>query len=59
MVILQAPIPWRHLLTSGPVWMNILAQWGGLWGFFTLMTHTPTYFTMVHGWNIRSVRMSK
>lgn len=35
--------------------MNILAQWGGLWGFFTLMTHTPSYFKMVHGWNIRSV----
>lgn len=49
----KAPVPWRHILTSVPVWMNILAQWGGIWGLFTLMTHAPSYFKYIHGWNIR------
>lgn len=52
---LQEPVPWRHLLTSLPIWMNVLAQWGGVWGLFTLMTHAPTYFKVIHGWNIRAV----
>lgn len=35
--------------------MNILAQWGGIWGFFTLMNHAPQYFKLVHGWDIKAV----
>lgn len=54
-MFLQAPVPWRALLTSVPVWTNVLAQWGGIWGLFTLMTHAPTYFKMIHGWNIKAV----
>ncbi|RZC33386.1 sialin, partial [Asbolus verrucosus] len=50
----KAPVPWKNIVCSVPVWMNILAQWGGIWGFFTLMTHTPTYFKFIHGWNIQA-----
>ncbi|KAF2878881.1 hypothetical protein ILUMI_27289, partial [Ignelater luminosus] len=50
----KAPVPWKDLLTSVAVWMNVLAQWGGIWGLFTLMTHAPTYFKMIHGWNIKA-----
>ncbi|KAJ8981707.1 hypothetical protein NQ317_017751 [Molorchus minor] len=42
------------LLTDSTVWMNILAQFRGVWGLFTLMTHAPTCFKFIHGWNIRA-----
>ncbi|XP_066256482.1 sialin isoform X1 [Euwallacea similis] len=50
----KAPVPWAAILSNRTVWMNILAQWGGLWGLFTLMTQAPTYFKFIHGWNIRA-----
>ncbi|PNF40123.1 hypothetical protein B7P43_G10001 [Cryptotermes secundus] len=46
------PTPWKEVLLSRPVWMNILAQWGNIWGLFTLMTQAPTYFKYIHGWDI-------
>lgn len=51
--------PWQAILTSRPVWMNVIAQWGGIWGLFTLMTQAPTYFRVVHNWNIRAVRTNE
>lgn len=51
------PTPWKEIATSRPVWMNVVAQWGGIWGLFTLMTHGPTYFRLVHHWNIRAVHL--
>lgn len=33
--------------------MVIIAQWGGIWGLFTLMTQAPTYFKIIHGWNMQ------
>jgi MFS transporter, ACS family, solute carrier family 17 (sodium-dependent inorganic phosphate cotransporter), member 5 len=44
--------PWKDILTSLPMWMNIVAQWGGVWGLFTLIAQAPTYFRFVHGWGI-------
>ncbi|XP_077286256.1 na[+]-dependent inorganic phosphate cotransporter [Arctopsyche grandis] len=46
--------PWGRIMTSRAVWMNTLAQWGGIWGLFTLMTQAPTYLKQIHGWDIRS-----
>ncbi|XP_054740258.1 sialin [Anastrepha obliqua] len=48
------PTPWRRILSSRAVWMNVIAQWGGIWGLFTMMTQAPTYFRVVHHWNIRA-----
>ncbi|KAH8296929.1 hypothetical protein KR044_001081, partial [Drosophila immigrans] len=48
------PTPWKEIALSRPVWMNVVAQWGGIWGLFTLMTHGPTYFRLIHHWNIRA-----
>lgn len=45
--------PWKDILLSRPVWMNILSEWGNLWGFYTLMTQAPTYFKIIHGWDIQ------
>ncbi|XP_055840179.1 sialin [Episyrphus balteatus] len=46
--------PWKEILTSKPVWMNVIAQWGGIWGLFTLMTQAPTYFKVIHNWDIKT-----
>ncbi|XP_049802323.1 uncharacterized protein LOC126236785 isoform X1 [Schistocerca nitens] len=50
----KPPTPWGKILTSMPLWMNVLAQWGGIWGLFTMLTQAPTYFRHVHGWSIRA-----
>lgn len=49
--------PWRAILTSRAVWMNVIGQWAGVWGLFTLMTQSPTYFKIIHNWDIRAVSM--
>lgn len=49
------PVPWKHILTSVPLYLNISVQTGGLWSLFTLLTHAPTYFRFIHGWNNRMV----
>lgn len=54
----KLPTPWKEVLLSRPVWMNILAQWGNIWGLFTLMTQAPTYFKYIHGWDITMVSNS-
>ncbi|XP_046990674.1 sialin-like isoform X1 [Schistocerca americana] len=48
----KAPTPWKAILLSGPMWLNIFSQWGSTWSLFTLMTQAPTYFKFIHGWNI-------
>lgn len=45
-------VPWRAILTSKLVWVNAIAQWGGIWALFTLLAQTPTYFRFIHGWGI-------
>ncbi|KAJ8869277.1 hypothetical protein PR048_030849 [Dryococelus australis] len=47
----KLPTPWKYILLSGPVWMNIIAQWGDTWEMFTLTTQAPTYFKYIHGWD--------
>lgn len=49
------PVPWKQILTSVPLYLNISVQTGGLWSLFTLLTHAPTYFRFIHGWNNRMV----
>lgn len=34
------------------MWVNLIAQFGGFWGFFTLLTQAPTYFHLIHGWSV-------
>ncbi|XP_044763029.1 sialin isoform X1 [Coccinella septempunctata] len=50
----RAPIPWRSILTSVPVWMNCLGHVGGLWGLFMLLSNAPIYFRFIHGWKLTS-----
>lgn len=51
----QVKTPWRQIFTSGPVWMNVISQFGGIWGLFTLMTQGPTYFKLILGWDMRTI----
>ncbi|XP_061401810.1 sialin-like, partial [Musca vetustissima] len=46
--------PWFAIFTSRPVWMNVIGQWGGTWSIFTVMTQAPTYFKIIHNWDIRA-----
>lgn len=42
--------PWRDIVTSRALWINTIAQFGGIFGLFTLLTQAPTYFRVIHGW---------
>lgn len=35
------------------MWIIVIAQWGGIWGLFTLLTQAPTYFKVIHGWSVK------
>ncbi|XP_051157949.1 putative inorganic phosphate cotransporter isoform X5 [Leptopilina boulardi] len=48
------PVPWKHLLTSVPVWALIAAQIGHDWGFFTMVTDLPKYMSDVMKYPIKS-----
>jgi ACS family sodium-dependent inorganic phosphate cotransporter-like MFS transporter 5 len=45
-------IPWRQILTSRCIWVQCITQVGGIWGLFTLLTQSPIYFRIIHGWSI-------
>jgi ACS family sodium-dependent inorganic phosphate cotransporter len=47
------PVPWRHMLTSAPVWALIAAQIGHDWGFFTMVTDLPKYMSSVLHYSIK------
>lgn len=47
------PVPWRHMLSSTPVWALIAAQVGHDWGFFTMVTDLPKYMSSVLHYSIQ------
>jgi ACS family sodium-dependent inorganic phosphate cotransporter len=42
-------IPWKLLLSKGPVWALILSHFCHNWGTFILLTWMPTYYNQVLG----------
>ncbi|KAE9524732.1 hypothetical protein AGLY_014782, partial [Aphis glycines] len=46
-------IPWKSLLSSNVVWINLVTQAGGIWGLYTLAAQAPSYFNFVLGLNIK------
>lgn len=43
------PTPWKHIMTSVPLWGLIIAQIGHDWGLFTIITDLPKYMkTVMH-----------
>lgn len=47
-------VPWRHLITSVPLWALIAAQIGHDWGFFTMVTDLPKYMSSVLKYSIKT-----
>ncbi|VVC32475.1 Hypothetical protein CINCED_3A020713 [Cinara cedri] len=47
------PIPWKSIFLSKSLFINLMAQSGGIWGLFTLSTQAPTYFNVIMGLNIK------
>lgn len=43
----NASVPWKDILTSGPVWAIVAAHFSQNWGFYTLLTTLPTYLKKV------------
>jgi hypothetical protein len=48
-------IPWKAILTSKCTWVTVIADLGNVWGLFTILTQSPTYFRFIHGWSIQMV----
>lgn len=48
-------IPWQKIMKSRALWVNTIAQFGGIWGLFTILTQAPSYFRFVHGWDSTKV----
>ncbi|XP_034407494.1 sialin [Cyclopterus lumpus] len=46
-------IPWRAILTSGPLWAIVVAHFSYNWTFYTLLTLLPTYMNDVLGFSIQ------
>ncbi|XP_060521750.1 putative inorganic phosphate cotransporter [Cylas formicarius] len=46
-------VPWRAILTSGPIWALVVAQIGHDWGFFTMVTDLPKYMKDVLHFNVK------
>lgn len=46
-------IPWRKILTNGPLWALVVAQIGHDWGFFAMVTDLPKYFKEVLRFNVK------
>ncbi|KAG5866032.1 hypothetical protein JTB14_029840 [Gonioctena quinquepunctata] len=46
-------IPWKDMLTSGPLWALVMAQIGHDWGFFTMVTDLPKYMSDVLKFNVK------
>uniref|UniRef100_A0A2H8TPE6 Putative inorganic phosphate cotransporter n=2 Tax=Melanaphis sacchari TaxID=742174 RepID=A0A2H8TPE6_9HEMI len=47
------PIPWKSLIFSKALLINLVTQGGGIWGLFTLTAQAPSYFNFVLGLNIK------
>lgn len=48
-------IPWKHIMTSVPMWALIIAHVGQNWGYWTLLTEIPSYMTGVLNFRIEQV----
>ncbi|KAG1655420.1 Sialin [Nymphon striatum] len=51
-VIQISNVPWKQILTSGPVWAIIVAHFSETWGFYTLLTELPSYLKDVLHFNL-------
>ena len=50
----RVDIPWKKILTSVPVWANIIAHTAGNFGTYVLISYMPTYLEEQLHYNIKS-----
>jgi ACS family sodium-dependent inorganic phosphate cotransporter len=48
-------IPWRGILSKGPVWAIVIGHFANNWGLYVLLSWLPSYFSSQLGVNLRSV----
>ncbi|KAJ8681205.1 hypothetical protein QAD02_016992 [Eretmocerus hayati] len=48
------PVPWRHILTSKPLWALIIALIGHNWAFLTIVSDLPKYMSSVLKFSIQN-----
>ncbi|XP_046434163.1 putative inorganic phosphate cotransporter [Neodiprion fabricii] len=48
------PIPWRHIVTSVPLWALLVAKAGWMWGYYTMLTDLPKYMSSVLKFSVQS-----
>ncbi|XP_046600720.1 sialin-like isoform X2 [Neodiprion lecontei] len=48
------PTPWRHILTSVPVWALLIATIGDGFSYFTMVTDLPLYMRSVLNFSVQS-----
>eukprot|EP01117_Protostelium_nocturnum_P006232 TRINITY_DN2249_c0_g1_i1.p1 TRINITY_DN2249_c0_g1~~TRINITY_DN2249_c0_g1_i1.p1 ORF type:complete len:489 (+),score=113.63 TRINITY_DN2249_c0_g1_i1:14-1480(+) len=41
------PVPWRKIITCVPFWGIVTTSFCGAWGFYTLLSWLPQYFTSI------------
>ncbi|XP_050549192.1 vesicular glutamate transporter 3-like isoform X3 [Daktulosphaira vitifoliae] len=49
------PTPWKSIVFSVPLIVNIISQIGVSWGMYTLSIQAPSYFSFVLGLNLKQV----
>ncbi|XP_071569079.1 putative inorganic phosphate cotransporter isoform X1 [Temnothorax nylanderi] len=47
------PIPWRALITSGPVWAIVITHACSVFGYHTIVNQLPTYMKYILHFNIK------
>ncbi|XP_046750564.1 putative inorganic phosphate cotransporter [Diprion similis] len=48
------PIPWRHLVTSGPLWAILVAKVCWMWGYYVTLTDLPKYMSSVLKFSVQA-----
>lgn len=48
-------VPWSDILTSSPVWALLIVHSTQCWGFWTLLTETPTFLKQIFHFDIKTV----
>ena len=51
--------PLLKIVTSVPFIALIVVHMGQNWGFYTLLTETPTYLSNIQHFSLKTVRISK
>ncbi|XP_045451610.1 sialin [Melitaea cinxia] len=46
-------VPWRHLITSPPVWAIVITHGASVFGYFTVVNQLPTYVESILHYSIK------